>query len=119
MRKKRTNGPIDPSEPTERTPRSDRSHRERLTLDEYGRLARLARERAPPPALVSYALGGQVMTNLHVSVDAKLAFEDLRAEVRAELGWPVTQPGMFALLVSLAERHASEVQGLARAGVGR
>ncbi|HLE96057.1 MAG TPA: hypothetical protein VI997_01695 [Candidatus Thermoplasmatota archaeon] len=95
--------------------------RENLAREDRERFALLRRgafQEAPPGTLQSYAIGpGKPTALVRGTTDDKLRFEDLRALVRSEIRFPVTQLGMFALLVRLAEARRDELIILARADV--
>lgn len=84
-------------------------------LDQLARYHRLARTPSPPAPLKSYALGAVRMTTLHVAVDDKAVFEAFRADLRVLLGFPVSQPGAFAVLVALMEAQGDEARRLGAA----
>lgn len=98
-----------------------RAMREELAREDRERFARLRRrafDEAPPDALRSYAIGaGRPTALVRGTTEDKLRFEELRFHVRHELRYPVTQLGMFALLVRLAEARRAELVILARADV--
>ena len=99
----------------------DGDKRKNIAREDRERFARLrgqAFRPEPPATLQSYALGPGVPTALlRSTADDKLRFEDLRTLLRQELRYPVTQLGMFALLMRLAEARRDELVVLARADV--
>ena len=46
-------------------------------------------------------------------------FEARRSAIREALGYPVTQPGAFAVMMRLVEARAEEVLALARSELAR
>lgn len=88
---------------------------ERL-LDErrFGRMRRSVFSARPPSALRSYSLGTVTpMTLLRVAAEEKVRFERFRTALRDATGYPITQPGAFAVVVRTAERYAAWARAFA------